>query len=458
MAAVVYQPDYLYSGGALTRGSLAVGADGVVLASAPADAVHVRLPGRILLPGFVNAHSHAFQRVLRGRTHFVEQGREADDFWSWRELMYRAASTLDPDGVFVASRQAFVEMALAGITSVGEFHYLHHQPDGAPYADVHELSRQVIRAARDAGLRIALLRVAYARAGFQVAPNPRQRRFIEPDAATFLSRANDLAAMTKADPLVTVGLAPHSVRAVPRSWLEEIAASSKARPLHLHVAEQPAEIAACLAEHQLRPVQLLAVTGALGPHTTAVHAIHLDAADVATLGKSGASVCACPSTERDLGDGVVPADQLLAAGVRVSLGSDSQATIDLLDDARQLEGHLRLTRMKRAVLDPGTGTTDGLAKRLLDCATVTGARSLGLSTGTLAMGEPADFCTLALDGPTLAGVPDDALLPALVFSAGAAQVREVAVQGRLVVRDGRHALAEKSSRDFSALMKKLVSA
>jgi formimidoylglutamate deiminase len=456
VAAVVYQPDFLYSAGQLTRGTLAVADDGTILANAPTGATVVKLPGRLLLPGLVNAHSHAFQRVLRGRTHFVATGREADDFWSWRELMYRAASTLDPDGVYVASRQAFVEMALAGITSVGEFHYLHNQPNGSPYAEPHELALQVIRAARDAGLRIALLRVAYARAGFNVAPNPRQARFIEPDAATFLARADELAAKTRADPLVTVGLAPHSVRAVPKAWLSEIAAHARGRPTHIHVAEQPAEIAACLAEHQLRPVKLLENTGVLGKSTTAVHAIHLDAADVDALVKTNTQVCACPSTERDLGDGVVPADQLLRAGISVSLGSDSQAVIDLLDDARQLEGHLRLVRLKRAVLDPGNGTPDGTARRLLDCATQSGARALGLPTGSLAPGTPADFCTLALDTPTLAGMPEDALLAAAVFAS--AQVKDVCVQGKLIVRDGQHPLADASARDFSALMKKLVNA
>ncbi len=455
---VLYQPDFLYAGGALSRGALAVSSNGRVLASAPAGAEVVRLPGRLLLPGLVNAHSHAFQRVLRGRTHFVEQGHAADDFWSWRELMYQAASGLDPEGVYVASRQAFLEMALAGITSVGEFHYLHHQPDGTPYAEPHLLARQVVRAAREVGLRIALLRVAYARSGHGLPENPRQRRFLEADADTYLSRTAELAAAVTADPLVSVGLAPHSVRAVPRPWLERIARQANGRVVHVHVAEQPQEVKACLAEHGLRPVQLLEATGLLGPRTTCVHAIHLDESDVAALGRSGAGVCACPSTERDLGDGVVPADTLLAAGVPLSLGSDSQAHVDLLEDARELEGHLRLTRLKRSVLDPGGGAVDALGRRLLGFATHGGARALGLDTGTLAPGEPADFFTVDLTAPALLGAPEEALLAAAVFSAGAAQVREVAVEGRLLVREGRHPLAEASARDFSSLMKRLVSA
>ena len=187
--ATLYQPDFLYAGGKLLRGAaLAVGDDGKVLAQPPKIARNVRLPGKLLLPGLVNAHSHAFQRLLRGRTEYVQPAHGADDFWSWRELMYRAANTLTPEGLYAASRQAFVEMALAGITTVGEFHYLHHQPGGKLYDDVHELSKQVVRAARDVGLRIMLLRVGYARSGFEVEPNPLQLRFLDLDAHAFIAR------------------------------------------------------------------------------------------------------------------------------------------------------------------------------------------------------------------------------------------------------------------------------
>ncbi|MFP2934828.1 amidohydrolase family protein, partial [Pyxidicoccus sp. 3LG] len=212
----VYQPDFLYSEGRFHEGrALSVSAEGLILeeGSVPAGARVVRLPGRALLPGLVNGHSHAFQRLIRGRTEYVASGREADDFWSWREAMYRAAESLGPEDVYVASRQAFVEMALAGITTVGEFHYLHHQADGTPYADRNTLAHAVIRAARDVGLRICLLRVGYARAGFRVAENPRQRRFIDRDVDAFLASAESLARELRDDPAVSVGLAPHSVRA-----------------------------------------------------------------------------------------------------------------------------------------------------------------------------------------------------------------------------------------------------
>ncbi len=461
MATTVYMPEARVAQGRVLRGAdaeLVVGEDGRVL---PPDADVstanlLRLPGRVLLPGFVNAHSHAFQRSLRGRTEFLAAGHERDDFWSWREAMYGAATALDPEGVFAVSRQAFLEMALAGVTTVGEFHYLHHQPDGAPYADEQELALRVIAAAREVGLRVVLLRVGYARAGFGLAENPRQRRFLDPDVDTFLRRAADLRARVS-DPLVTVGLAPHSVRAVPRAWLEAVARGWAQGPVHAHVAEQPAEVAACLAEHGRRPVELLDEVGLLGPRFTAVHAVHLEPAEVRRLGAAGASVCACPSTERNLGDGVVQADELLAAGVGVALGSDSQAHIDLLDEARQLEGHLRLLRLRRNVLDPGGGQPDGLAARLLAALTSAGAKSLGLEGAALGPGAPADFCTLDLSHPALLGAPA-ALLASVVLGAPSAAVREVAVGGRLIVRDGRHAGAETIGRDFVATLRRLPGA
>jgi formimidoylglutamate deiminase len=412
-----------------------------------------RLPGRALLPGLVNAHSHAFQRLIRGRTEFVAAGHAADDFWSWRESMYQAATSLSPEEVYVASRQAFLEMALAGITTVGEFHYLHHAPDGTPYADRQELAHQVIRAAREVGLRICLLRVGYARAGYQVPANPRQRRFLDSGPEEVLRAVEALGRAWAAEPCVSVGLAPHSVRAVPRPWLEALRAH--AGPLHMHVAEQPAEVKACQAEHGRTPVELLEEVGLLRAGFTAVHAIHVQAEDVARLARAGAAVCACPSTERNLGDGVVPADAYARAGVPLCLGTDSQASVDMLDEARQLEGHLRLARLRRAVLDPGTGRVDGLARRLLEAATVQGARSLGLAVGELAPGAPADCFTVDLEEPSLAGASREALLASLLVGGARARVREVWVGGRAVVSEGRHPSQARSQEDFTALARRL---
>ncbi len=450
------QPDLLYAQGELREGLvLAVDAQGLVRDVLPAAQVPqaTRLPGRALLPGFVNAHSHAFQRLIRGRTEFVTSGHAADDFWSWRESMYQAAVSLQPEEVYVASRQAFLEMALAGITSVGEFHYLHHAADGTPYADREELAHQVIRAARDVGLRICLLRVGYARAGFQVAANPRQRRFLDAAPEDVLRAVEALGRAWAGDAGVSVGLAPHSVRAVPRPWLETLRAHEGI--VHMHVAEQPAEVKACQAEHGRTPVELLEEVGLLRKGFTAVHAVHVEDADVKRLARGGASVCACPSTERNLGDGVVPADAYVREGVPVCLGTDSQASVDMVDEARQLEGHLRLVRLRRAVLDPGEGRREGLAQRLLEMATVHGARSLGLPVGELRPGAPADYFTVDLEEPSLAGVSRDALLAALLVGGARASVREVVVGGRTVVSEGRHALLARSREDFTALSRRL---
>jgi len=457
VSATVYQPELLYAEGQLRRGaSLCVTGEGKVQTRIPTGARVIELPGTLLMPGLVNAHSHAFQRVIRSRTEFIAQGHQADDFWSWRESMYAAASSLTPEDLFVVSRQAFLEMARAGITTVGEFHYLHHQSDGTPYEDPSLLARQVLRAAREVGLRIVLLRVAYARAGFQVEPNPRQRRFIDPDVDSYLERVAQLRSVAVGDDeLVSVGLAPHSVRAVPRAWLEAIGKAAPNEVMHLHVAEQSAEVEACLAETRLRPVELLEACGLLHPLTTAVHAVHLNEGEIATLARRQVTVCACPSTERNLGDGVVPADALSSAGVALSLGSDSQAQIDLLDEARQLEGHLRLVRLRRNVLDAKTGAVDNLGRRLLECATVNGAKSLGLTSGTLAHGTDADFLTVNLTHPSVLGVPDEALLSAVAFSATSEAIQDVAVQGKFIVTRRSHALEDESARAFTAVMKRL---
>ncbi len=452
----VYLPEAVFAEGSLQRGrSLIVSDEGRVL---PADAdvsraAQVALPGRLLLPGFVNGHSHAFQRAIRGRTEFLAKGHERDDFWSWREAMYAVATALNPLQLYAVSRQAFLEMALAGVTTVGEFHYLHHQPDGTPYTDEQELARQVIRAARDVGLRIALLRVGYARAGFQVEPNPRQRRFLDPDVDTFLRRTSDLAAQVKGDPLVTVGLAPHSVRAVPRAWLEIIGRAWTTGPVHMHVAEQPAELRACAAEYGVRPVELLDAAGLLSARFTAVHAIHLERGEIERLGRSGATVCACPSTERNLGDGIVEADALTLAGASISLGTDSHAHIDLLQEAQMLEGHLRLLRLRRNVLDPAGGEADGLARRLLGFLTSAGAKSLGLPAHALGAGQSADFVALDLAHPSIAGAADP--LAGVMFGASSAAITDVFVAGRRIVRDSRHADGALITQTYIDVMRAL---
>ena len=431
----------------------------VVSSSVPAhEASAEYLRDRALLPGLVNAHSHAFQRVIRGRTEHRTKNT-TDSFWTWREMMYSAATKLTPEDIYDASRMAFMEMALSGITTVGEFHYLHNQPDGSAYDDPNLLAKQVVRAARDVGLRVALLRVAYARAGYQVDSNPRQRRFIELTPDLYLTNLEKL----RSDLLplageAWVGVAPHSVRAVPLAYLKSLVkfAGQENLPVQMHVAEQPAEVAACIEEHARTPIELLDSEGLLSNRFTGVHVIHLKANEAQKLAKARAMVCACPTTERNLGDGIVPIDQFLEENVNVSLGTDSQAQIDLFEDARELEYHLRLQRLERAVLArPEDVDEAALARRLFDCATVNGARSLGVSAQLLAGGSPADFFTVDLNDPSIAGATRENLLATIVFSLNRSAIKDVVVGGRRIVTDGRHFEQDDIVDRFTALQRKL---
>jgi formimidoylglutamate deiminase len=456
-------PDLIYVGGSFRRDVVIVCEEGSIVRLAPADEVEnpVRLRNRALLPGLINAHSHAFQRLLRGRTEHRTSNQQ-DSFWTWRELMYRTATRLAPEDVYDASRMAFLEMALGGITAVGEFHYLHHAPDGAPYDDPNLIAKEVVRAANDVGLRIALLHVAYARSGFQTGANPRQARFIESDVDVYLQRVEALKTdLKRGDQRAWIGLAPHSVRAVPLPYLKAVAqyAHEQALPLHMHVAEQQAEVSACIAEYGRSPVALLETEGILSEHFTAVHAIHVTPKAIKAIAQARAIVCACPTTERNLGDGVVPADQLFDEGVRVSLGTDSHTQIDLLEDARELEYHLRLQKMQRVMLaqtgDEGVGA---LAARLFDCATVNGAQSIGAPGGALVPGSAADFFTVDLNDPTIAGASENDLRSAIVFSSSRAAVREVVVGGKQIVADGRHDNQEQIVERFNSLQTKIAKA
>lgn len=464
---VAWLPDLIYTRAGFETGlALVCDSSGRIVRLARADELRdekqVRLSRRALLPGMINAHSHAFQRVLRGRTEF-RGGGDADSFWTWRELMYSAATRLSPEDIYDASRMAFLEMALSGITAVGEFHYLHHAPDGTPYQDPNLLAKEVVRAACDVGLRIALLRVAYARSGYQTEFNPRQKRFIEKDTETYLKNLERLIDDTLPDGQATdtawVGAAPHSVRAVPLDYLRAVVAYANEHQLkvHMHVAEQPAEVSVCVEEYGRTPVALLDSEGLLSERFTAVHAIHVTPKGVPALARSGAMVCACPSTERNLGDGVVPVDQYFKQKVRVCLGTDSHVQIDLLEDARELEYHLRLQKLERAVL--GTQSQDqdpaALTARLFDCATIDGARSIGAAGGVLEAGLPADFFTVDLEDPAIAGASPVELLPNIVFSSSRAAVREVVIAGKPIVSEGRHLIQEEVVERFNDLQKRL---
>jgi len=390
------------------------------ISSPPADATS--LPG-LTIPGLANAHSHAFQRALRGRTQ-AERG----DFWVWRRRMYEIAEQIDPDRYLALARATFGEMALAGITAVGEFHYLHHGPGGARYDDPNALGNAVIAAAREAGIRITLLDTCYLHGGIAQQAEGVQLRFSDGSAEAWAERVDQLEPGDGA----RVGAAIHSVRAVDPEAAARIAefAAERSRPLHAHVSEQLAENEDCAAAYGTSPTTLLAEAGALSGRFTAVHATHLDDADVDLLGRGGCGVCLCPTTERDLADGVGPARRLSDAEVRLSLGTDSHALIDVFEEARAVELDERLE----------TGVRGGhSAAELLRAATVEGCAAVGWpEAGTIAPQGLADLVTVGLDGIRLAGTSADHALESLVFAAAAGDVRDVMVGGRFVVRDGAH--------------------
>ena len=362
---------------------------------------------------------------------------------------------------------AFLEMASSGITAVGEFHYLHHGPDGSPYDDPNLLAKEVVRAAQDVGLRIALLRVAYARSGYETEPNPQQIRFIEKDPEVYLKNVEQLitdldaewSGFSSCSPATAwVGVAPHSVRAVPLDYLKQVVqfAGERKLPVHMHVAEQQAEVSACIEEYGRSPVALLATEGLLSERFTGVHVIHVTPKAIAMLAAARAMICACPTTERNLGDGIVPVDSFFQQGLRVALGTDSHVEIDLLEDARELEYHLRLQKMERAVLASAEDNgLSAIAARLFASATVSGAESIDAPGGTLEPGRPADFFTVDLNDPSIAGASEEDLLSSIVFSLSKTAVKDVVVGGKRIVEDGRHAQQEEIVERFKRLQKKL---
>lgn len=444
--ATLYLPELMYAAGGFQSnyGLLVDEAGAILAAGAGIDAAGhtvVRLPRKALLPGLVNGHSHSFQRLIRGAAE--HGGPNGDDFWAWRNRMYAAAAALSPEELFHVARMAFLEMALNGITAVGEFHYVHRDTDGSAYADPNLLAKAVIRAATSVGLRIVMLRVAYFRAGFELPPNPGQKRFYE-TADEYLEAVGRLhSELPEFGSTVSMGVAPHSIRAVPLEALRRVAAwaAERAVPVHIHVAEQTAEITACEREYGLSPIRLLAENGLLNERVTLVHAIHTAGDEVEAMAEAQATICSCPTTERNLGDGIVDAEAAIRAGVPFSFGSDSQATINLLEDARELDYHLRLKLQRRVPLDGLEG--EDLSARLFRYATEGGARSLGLPTGRLEAGAQADFFTVDLDDITVAGVSAEELLPMVVFSLERSAVCDVIVQGRAVVSEKKHPLSEE---------------
>ncbi|MGH9597457.1 MAG: formimidoylglutamate deiminase [Edaphobacter sp.] len=437
----LYRPELLYSNGRfIANGEVLVNEEGLLSdISKKTDASSTRvidLPRKALLPGFVNVHSHSFQRLIRGKSE--SRTTSGKDFWSWRGTMYHAASRLDPQDVYDVARMAFLEMVLSGTTTVGEFHYLHNAPNGQPYDDPNLLSKQVIAAAQSVGIRIVLLRTAYLRSGYQLPPDPGQIRFYE-STSNFLKSTDALVHHYSSNTSeVRFGVAPHSIRAVPLPDLKQIASWSCANklPIHMHVSEQVAENQACLREYGSTPIQLFNKEQLLRSDFTAVHAIHISADEIAMLADTGATICSCPTTERNLGDGILAADQVMKAGIRVALGSDSQTQIDPLEDARELDYHLRLEHQQRAILDQIAAQP--LASRLFDCATVHGARALSLPGHGFTPGSYADFFTIDLNDISIAGHSAEDLLPIIVFSLNRSAIHDVVVNGKFVLRDKMH--------------------
>jgi formiminoglutamate deiminase len=355
--------------------------------------------------------------------------------------MYAVAQRLDPDSYFALARATYREMAAAGITTVGEFHYLHHQPDGTPYDDPNAMGLALIEAAREAGIRIALLDTCYVSSGFGAPVEGVQARYSDGDAGAWASRVAGLDKLDHRGDTV-IGAAIHSVRAVPAEQLATVADAATGRPLHVHLSEQSQENDACIAAYGATPTQLLADHGVLGPMTSAVHATHLTSDDIAHLGSTRTNACFCPTTERDLGDGVGPSRQLHDAGSALTLGSDSHAVIDLFEEMRAVEMDERLATHQRGHWS---------AAELLTAATATGHASLGFpDAGEIRVGSRADLVTLDTATPRTAGTGADE--GTAVFAATSADVTQVVVDGRVVFEQGD---AEQIGRDLAEAIGRL---
>jgi formiminoglutamate deiminase len=406
----------------------------------------VRLKG-LTLPGLANAHSHAFHRALRGIT---QAGRGT--FWTWRERMYEVAARLQPDSYLALARAAYAEMSLAGVTCVGEFHYLHHGPGGVPYADPNAMGRALLQAAAEAGVRITLLDTCYLAGGVGEPLSGPQVRFGDGDADRWAARAEALGPGPGGalGPGARAGAAIHSVRAVPWGQMPAVVAWARRHgaPLHAHLSEQRAENEACLAAYGATPAEVLDRAGALGRGSTMVHATHLTERDVGLLGGSGTCACFCPTTEADLADGIGPASALASAGSPLSVGSDSHAVIDLFAEARGIELTQRLATGQRGQFS---------AAELATAATAAGHACLGWPrAGDIAPGAVADLVTVALDTPRLAGAAEATALESVIFAATAADVRTVVAGGRDVVRDGQHLLVADVPAALSAAIRAVL--
>lgn len=411
-----------------------------------------RLAGPVL-PGMPNLHSHAFQRAMAGLAEVA--GNPNDSFWTWRELMYRLVGRITPEQLEVIARQLYIEMLKAGYTGVAEFHYVHHDSDGRPYADPAELSLRIAQAAADAGIGLTLLPVLYSHSGFGgQAPSEGQRRFINGTDA-YLALQADLRARLGERPAQRVGLCFHSLRAVTPQQITEVLESDFSEgPIHIHIAEQQKEVDDCLAWSGRRPLQWLYDNIEVDARWTLVHATHADPGEVRAMAQSGAVAGLCLTTEANLGDGLFPAVDFLAQGGRLGIGSDSHVSLSVVEELRWLEYGQRLRDQRRNRLhrrqQPNVGQT------LYEAALTGGAQALGQPVGELAAGRRADLLVLDGNDPYLATASHDAVLNRWLFAGGDRQVRDVMVNGQWVVRERRHALEERSAAEFAAVLRQLL--
>lgn len=403
------------------------------------------------LPGLPNLHSHAFQRGMAG---FAERrGPGQDSFWSWRETMYRFGLRMTPDDVEAIAAQLYCEMLEGGFTRVGEFHYLHHDPDGRPYADPAEMAVRIAAASAEAGIGLTLLPVFYAHGTFGGAPpGAGQRRFVS-DLDTFAKLLAGSEGAIAGVAGAGLGVAPHSLRAVTRAELDAVVAMAAGRPVHIHVAEQVREVEQCLAWSGRRPVEWLLDAAPVGPDWCLVHATHMSDDEVARLARTGAVAGLCPITEANLGDGIFEAPGFLAAGGRFGIGSDSNIVLDAAGELRQLEYAQRLGRRERNVLAPPGGST---GHALFNAALTGGSAALGQVAAGLAPGAPADLVSLRADHPTLAGHRGDDILDSWIFASGRDLVDAVWVGGIRQVEGGRHRARDRIQARFVRVMERLA--
>ena len=403
------------------------------------------LPGKAVLPGFSNGHSHAFQRAIRGRTHARPEGHS--DFWSWRNAMYQVVEKLTPEDLYTISKRAYIEMLGAGFTQVGEFHYVHHQKGGRPHDDVNEMANQAIQAAIDAGIRITLFRVIYLETGYRgIEKAEGQKRFMDASCDAALLAIEQLISRWKDHPSVRIGIAPHSVRAVHPGDLKQIAewcTSHPEIPLHIHAAEQLGEIEETLEFTGFRPIELLDRTGILSPNSTLIHGTHLSPEEEQMVAASGTAICVCPTTEADLGDGLFHLTELMRGNVPLTIGSDSQAVIDPFVEMRCLDMHERLRKKSRS---PSTLPGEQPGHSLISIATGLGYESCGWKLTKEANLNWADAVSLDLNHPALLGLEAKEVTPGIAFHGDKSMVRDVWVRGTQVIHEGNHA-EDPSSRD-----------